>query len=73
MMSDFADSQLIADLDGNVLFVDYVIENVQVVFLPVWGIARQFDFFRDRNIFRENIVGISAGGNFTPNVWFRVE
>lgn len=73
MLSDFADSQLIANLDGNVLFIDYVIENVQVVFLPIWGFARQFDFFHDRNIFRANMIGISAGGNITPNVWFRVE
>ncbi|MCL2217265.1 MAG: hypothetical protein FWB91_09650 [Defluviitaleaceae bacterium] len=73
MLADFADSQLIANLDGNVLFVDYVIENVQVVFLPIWGMARQFDFFNDRNIFRTPIIGISAGGNITPNVWLRVE
>lgn len=73
MLSDFTNSHLIANLDGNVLFVDCVIENVQVVFLPIWGMARQFDFFNDRNIFRENLFGFSGGGNIAANVWLRVE
>jgi len=73
MMSDFTDSQLIARLEGNALFLDYVMENVQVIILPIWGIARQFDFFNGRDIFRANMIGFSAGGNIAANVWFRVE
>ena len=73
MLSDFADTQLIAYLEGNVLFIDNIIDNVQVVILPIWGMARQFDFFSDRNIFRESMIGFSAGGDITANVWLRVE
>ena len=73
MLSDFTDIHLIANLDGNVLFIDNVIDNVQVVILPIWGMARQFDFFQDRNIFRANMIGFYGGGHITSSVWFRVE
>ena len=73
MLSDFTDSQMIARLEGNVLFLDNTIDNVQVVFLPIWGIARQFDFFQDRSVFRATMMGFSAGGNIAASVWFWVE
>jgi hypothetical protein len=72
-LTDFTSPQFIAYLDGNTLFVDAVMDDVQAVFLPVWGIARQFDVFRDRNIFREPMLGFSGGGNITTNAWVRVE
>ena len=73
MLSDFANSQLIAYLEGNVLFVDSVTDNAQVVILPIWNIARQFELFRDRDIFRASLIGFSGGGDIAANVWLRVE
>jgi hypothetical protein len=72
-LSYFTSPQYVAYLDGNTLFLDAIMDDVQAVFLPVWGIARQFDVFQDRNIFREPMLGFSGGGNITAHAWIRVE
>ena len=72
-LMDFANSQMVASLEGNILVLDFIIDDTHIVILPVWGTARQFDFFSDMNIFRQSLTGFSAGGGITTSVWVRVE
>jgi len=60
-------------LEGNSLFISYAIESAQVIILPIWSIASQFDFFRDRGVFVEHPFGNSAGGSMSANIIIRVE
>ena len=62
-ISRFTNQRATASLDGDTLTVDYSLDNVKVVILPVWEIARQFDCFKGKNILPANIFGYSSGGN----------
>ena len=62
-----------AYLVGDTLHIDYSIENSRVVIMPTWGIARQFDIFRDRGLFSEGLVWNSMGGSMIANIFIWVE
>ena len=70
---DYANPRLDAYLDGETLYLSYAVENAHVVILPIWGIARQFEGFRDRGLLTENLLGFSAGGSMNANINISVE
>jgi len=65
--------EMTASLIGDTLRIDYNMESANVVILPIWGIAGQFNIFRDRGLVSENLLGRSAGGSQTANIFIRVE
>ncbi|MCL1883631.1 MAG: hypothetical protein FWF81_07775 [Defluviitaleaceae bacterium] len=73
MLNDFANPQITARLDGSTLVIDYSIDNAQIIILPIWGIARQFDAFYNKNLFTLNAVGFSAGGSMIIHAILRIE
>ena len=69
----YADPRLDAYMDGDTLVINYSFDNANVVILPIWGIIRQFDLFRDRGLFTLNQFGYSMGGSRNPNIHIGVE
>ena len=71
-LTGFGNPRLTAKLDGTVLRIDYTFDNAHVVILPVFGIARQFEAFRDKGLFTSSFMGYSYGGG-GGNVMITVE
>jgi len=69
----FSDPQLTAYLDGDKLIINYSIDEATVIVMPTWGAARQFDIFKYKNLFVENILGYSSGGSMSANIFIYVE
>ncbi|MDR2571018.1 MAG: hypothetical protein LBD23_12135 [Oscillospiraceae bacterium] len=70
----YANPQINAYLEGNTLFIDYTYDDVQVVIMPIWGIIRQFDIFKDKNLFTTHIgIGYNMGGSRSANIYIEVE
>ena len=69
----FANPQFSVRLEGSSLIVDYYFDNAQVIIMPIWDVIRQFDVFRDRNIFAGRPFGHSGGGNMTANINIWIE
>jgi len=69
----YANPRVTAYLEGNTLYIEYTVDNVQVVIMPIWGIVRQFDCFRDRGLLPAHILGYMAGGRMNANINILVE
>jgi len=69
----YANPRVTAYLEGNTLYIEYSVDNVQVVIMPIWGIVRQFDCFRDRGLLPAHILGYMAGGRMNANINILVE
>lgn len=69
----FANPRLTAELDGSNLHLVYEYDTVHVVTIPVWGIARQFEMFRDRGVVSEFWLMQTGGGNMSANIHISVE
>ena len=69
----YTNQQLSVHLEGNTLFLNYSYDNVHVMLLPIWSLARQFDSFKDMGVLSANVLGFSSGGNRTTNIWIEVE
>jgi hypothetical protein len=69
----YNNQQLYVHLEGNTLFLNYSYDNVHVMLLPIWSLARQFDSFKDTGVLSANVLGFSTGGNSTTNIWIDVE
>jgi hypothetical protein len=57
----FSNPRITAHLDGETLFIFHIRDNANVVIMPIWMIARQFDRFTDRELFPAHSVGFSSG------------
>jgi hypothetical protein len=69
----YTNQQLSVHLEGNTLILDYTRDNVHVILMPIWNLARQFDYFKDMGVLGANVLGISSGGNNFANIWIGVE
>ncbi|MCL2059656.1 MAG: hypothetical protein FWH01_11485, partial [Oscillospiraceae bacterium] len=72
-MMRFANPRIDAYLEEGALRINYSVDDAQVVFMPIWGIARQFDAFKDKGYYKEHLLGYSGGGNITPKIHIRAE
>ena len=69
----FANPRVEAYMDGSSLVIDYSIDDAQVVLVPIWSLARQFDRFKDKDLFPEHTLFSSIGGNKSANIYVSVE
>jgi hypothetical protein len=69
----YTNQRVTAYVDGDTLFMDYIRDSASVVFLPVWGIARQFDGFRDKGVLPAHSFGVSSGWWGSTNIFINVE
>jgi MFS family permease len=69
----YTNQRVMAHLDGDTLTIDYARDNASVVFLPIWGIVRQFDCFKDKGVLASNLVGFSSGWRGSTNIYISVE
>ena len=68
----FANPRIAAYLEGDTLHVEYSIDDAQIVIIPIWSIAGQFDIFKDKGLVTENPLGYSSGGNSDANIHISV-
>jgi hypothetical protein len=69
----YTNQHLSVHLEGNTLILDYTRDNVHVLIMPIWSLARQFDYFKDMDLFTTNALGFTSGGNSRANIWINVE
>jgi len=69
----FANPQFSVRLEGSSLIIDYYFDNAQVIIMPIWDVIRQFDVFRDRNVFTGRPLGSSGGGSMNANINIWIE
>ena len=72
-MFGYANPRIAAHLEGNTLHIGYSIDDAYVVVLPIWGIARQFEIFRDRWLFTDEVPEYSTGETMNANIDIVVE
>jgi len=72
-ISSYANPRLTAYLDGNTLFLDYNLDEANAVIMPIWGIVRQFDCYKDKGILSTHLFGYSSGGNTSARIIINVE
>jgi hypothetical protein len=72
-MLQYTNQRVTAYVDGDTLFMDYIRDSASVVFLPVWGIARQFDCFKDKGVLPAHSFGVSSGWWGSTNIYIGVE
>ena len=72
-LTKFANPRVSVNFDGNTLNIEYMIDDAHVVIIPIWGIAGQFEVFRDRGFVSGNPLGFSSGGNSNANIFLWVE
>ena len=46
----FANPQVTAYLEGSTLYIDYTIDNTQIIIMPIWSIAGQFERYQGRSV-----------------------
>jgi len=69
----YAFPHMTAYLENDTLHLDYSIEEAHVVVLRIWGIARQFESFRDKGLVKATSLGYSSGGSMNANILISVE
>jgi len=69
----YTNQQLSANLEGSTLYLNYTRDNVHVMLMPIWNLARQFDYFKDMGVLGTNMLGFTSGGNSTASLWISVE
>jgi hypothetical protein len=71
----YTNPQLSVHLEGNTLYIDYSVDNVgvNVIIMPIWNLARQFDYFKDMGVLSATAFGFTSGGNTSANIWIIVE
>ena len=69
----YAKPQMTAYLEGDTLHIGYSYQDAQVVILPVWDIARQFDCFRGKGLVKTNPPGYDHIGSMGANIHIYVE
>ena len=69
----YTNQQLSVHLEGNTLILDYTRDNVHVILMPIWSMARQFDYFKDAGILSATALGFTSGGNSSASIWIYVE
>jgi len=69
----YTNQQFTAHLEGNTLILNYTRDNAHVLIIPVWNLARQFDYFKDMGVLGAHAFGTSSGGNSFANIWIDVE
>jgi len=69
----YTNPQVTAHLDGNTLYIDYTRDSASVVFMPIWGMVRQFDTFKDKGVLSAHSFGFSSGWWGSTNINISVE
>jgi len=69
---DYANPKLTATLDGTSLHLDYQFDSGTVIILPIWGMAGQFERFKDTALLSESPWGYSSGSSI-GNVMITVQ
>ncbi|MCL2709085.1 MAG: hypothetical protein FWF03_08230 [Defluviitaleaceae bacterium] len=69
----YTNQRVEARLDGLTLVVDYIRDEAVVVIMPVWGLSRQFDAFKEKNVFPAHSFGFSSGWESFPSIYIGVE
>jgi hypothetical protein len=69
----YTNQQLSVDLEGNTLIFNYSQDNVHVLIMPIWNLARQFDYFKDAGVLGANALGFSSGGNGVASILIHVD
>lgn len=49
-MSKFTKPEITINLAGDTLYINYTYENADVIFLPIWSIAKQFECYKNKNL-----------------------
>ena len=71
-LTQFSNPQVTAYLKGNTLYIDYTIDNTQIVIMPIWGIAGQFERYEGRGVLKPDSFWYSEEtGN--ASIYIRVE
>lgn len=60
---EYGNQSFTAYLDGDTLHIEYAYEDSSVIILPVWGIAGQFDCYKDKGILPKTPWGFSEFGS----------
>jgi hypothetical protein len=69
----YTNAQISVHLEGNMLIIDYSFDNVHVMLMPIWSLARQFDYFKDAGVLNATALGFTSGGHSAANIWIHVE
>jgi hypothetical protein len=69
----YGNQRVTAYLDINTLYIDYAIDSANVVIMPIWGIVRQFDLFKDKGVLTAQALGFSSGWYGSNNIFVSVE
>jgi len=72
-ISHFGNPQVIAYLEDDTLFISYIFDKATAMILPVWGMVRQFDIFKDKGVLTGHALGTSAGGSMSISVFIDIE
>lgn len=72
-LADFANLRITASLEGYILNIAFEFTPVQVVIMPMWGIARQFEHWADKGLYTESGLGYWTGGNSQSEILITVE
>jgi hypothetical protein len=70
-LSGLANPKLSARMDGGALYLEYSYEDIKAVLLPVWPFMWQFEQFKGRDIFKEQIGASYA--NWAGRIYIDVE
>ena len=59
-----------ARFEGNVLYIHYTFDkNVKAVFMPLWSFMWQFEHFKGKGLFSEDVFGTYASSSANVNIW----
>ena len=72
-ISHYANPRIEARIDGDMLYLDYIRDSANIVYLPIWEIVRQFDCFKGRDILAESPFMNSSGWYGSTNIYISVE
>lgn len=68
---DFTNPSFTAKLDGNTLYLNFEYnKNVKLVLLPIWSMARNFDYYKDKNVAIDSFINSHASGSGFINLIF---
>jgi hypothetical protein len=60
-------------LRDDTLFINYTFDKSTAMILPVWGMVRQFDIFKDKGVLTGHAIGTSGGGDTSVSIFIDIE
>ena len=69
----YANPRFSAYLEDDTLHVEYSFEKANVIIMPIWGLIRQFDIFKDRGLYLSEPIGFNSSSRSSGAIFISVE